>query len=135
MSNQNAVGGTQGNVTSDKYDFGFAYMDGTRYLRFLELGIRPGANTVLWGVKVNDTILPQGQGIVVTPNVNWQQYGNVQPQLPGSNLFYALPRNQFPVVAYRNNVSVFVTANGTPIASGATSIAGGGILIETGLAA
>ncbi len=135
MSNQTAVQGASGNVASDVQDLGFDYVDGTKYLRFLEAGIRPGANNALWGLKVNDTILPAGQGIVATAGVNLWPYGNVQPQLPGSDLYYALPKNPFPVAAYRNKLAFFIQADGTAVATGDTSIAVGGVLVETGLAA
>lgn len=130
LSNQNSVQGAQGNVAGDNYDLGFDYSSNGKYLAITEAGIRAGANSGYWGVKVEDTYLPDGRGIIVTQNANPWAYGNVQPQRASSNEYFALPRSPFPVVAYQNKLAFFLQANGTAESANATSVAVGGIQVE-----
>jgi len=119
LSNINAVGGAPGNVgTNPTEDLGFGPADGNRYLKVLELGIRPNDHQFGWGVQIDGTTIPgdsQDGLAVVTPNVNNFPYGNEQPQGSSSNRYYALPNPPFDVVAYNNKFSIVVKANGTPI--------------------
>lgn len=130
LSNQSSVQGTQGNVASENNDLGFDYSANGKYLAITEAGIRPGANSGYWGVRVDDTLVPDARGLIVTTNANPWAYGNVQPQRASSNEFYALPRSPFPVVAYQNKLAFFLQADGTPEAANATSVAVGGIQVE-----
>lgn len=137
LSNQNAVGGAQGNVADEYEDLGFDYGSGVRgddYLRIMEAGIRPHANLGFWGVRVEDTILPgDGQwGTPIFPGVNPYAYGLVQPQRPDSNLYYALPKSPFPIAVRGQKVAFFLVANGTAIPANGVSVAVGGISVQVG---
>lgn len=132
MSNDNAVQGAQGNVMDANHDLGFNFENSQDYLMFLEFGARTAANQAYVGFRVDDTILPDDNGFVVSQGVNPLAYGNVQPQRPGTNEFYALGAAPWTMIASQNKLSFFIAADGTDIPAGDSSLAVGGVLVQQG---
>lgn len=132
LSNDNAVQGQQGNVMDSNHDLGFDFENNRDYLMLLEFGARAGTHQAFVGFRVDDTILPDDQGFIVSEGVNPFAYGNVQPQRPGTNEFYALSNAPWPMVANRNKLSFFIAADGTAVAAGDASVAVGGVLVQQG---
>lgn len=131
LSTDNGVKGAEGNV-ADGHDLGFNYTDSKDYLFLLEFGVRPGTNQAFVGFRVDDQILPDDNGFPATSHVNPFPYGLVQPQRPDSNLYWALRKPAWQVVASTNKVAWFVTANGTAIPANSAGVALGGVKVQRG---
>ncbi len=108
------VGGAVGNVVGNRNDLTWDREQSPVYTRLDMLGFRAGSNQAYAGVKVNDFVLPTDTGLAVTSGYNPAAMGNAQGlHGSGSGLYFAMRRALIPVVAYRNKVAYFVTANGT----------------------
>ena len=117
LTNSNVFGGDSNYVGGTDNDLGFDYESGTTaYLKFLEFGVHTAANLAFVGYQIGKQVFPDNpSGYAVTDGVNPYPFGIVQPQRTSSNLYYAMRRMPWPLVAWKNKVSFFVVANGTAI--------------------
>lgn len=131
LSTDNAVKGAADNV-SDNHGLGFDYTTSEDYLFLTEFGVRPGTHQAFTGFNINTTPLPDDNGFTTTAHVNPFAYGLVQPQRPEGNLYYAMQKPAWPVVASKNKLAFFITADGTAIPANSASVAIGGVHVQRG---
>lgn len=137
FTNIQSLKGNPTNIANTDQDLGDNFIDSNSFFDYEYLGVRMAQGVFgSWGFLVNGTVVPltTQNGFPVSYGDNDSQYGQVQPQLSQSDIFFPLPdvKNLVDMSVYKAGVTPFFSGvgNTSAIAAGNVTIMKGGVLVE-----